>query len=173
MPPGEAAVPLALAVSRSPRLRFAGLQAYHGGAQHLRASAEREAAIGKIQIVAKVLPQAGDPVASGLRMDVQAAGHFSRIAGVLDIGERRFGHAFPRLGSEIADWRHCLVAQPGDQIPAPEEGEVHEVVFGPDQAFAGNCPGLRRIEGETGQLPGLGQPVGSDCRTHRTGSTGQ
>jgi 3-hydroxy-D-aspartate aldolase len=35
VPPGEAAVALALAVARHPRLRFAGLQAYHGRAQHL------------------------------------------------------------------------------------------------------------------------------------------
>jgi D-serine deaminase-like pyridoxal phosphate-dependent protein len=44
--PGAAAVPLAQAIARHPqRLRFAGLQAYHGGAQHLRSAAERQAAI--------------------------------------------------------------------------------------------------------------------------------
>jgi len=48
VPPGEAAVPLALAVSRSPRLRFAGLQAYHGRAQHLSSSVGRREAITKV-----------------------------------------------------------------------------------------------------------------------------
>ena len=48
VPPGEAAVPLALAVSRSPRLRFAGLQAYHGRAQHLSSSVGRREAIAKV-----------------------------------------------------------------------------------------------------------------------------
>ena len=48
VPPGEAAVPLALAVSRSPRLRFAGLQAYHGRAQHLTSSVGRREAITKV-----------------------------------------------------------------------------------------------------------------------------
>lgn len=44
--PGDAAAALALAVARSsPRLRFAGLQAYQGGAQHLRSAAERRQAI--------------------------------------------------------------------------------------------------------------------------------
>lgn len=36
---------LARLVASHPGLRFAGLQAYHGGAQHIRSSAEREAAI--------------------------------------------------------------------------------------------------------------------------------
>ena len=46
--PGEAAVPLALAVARSPRLRFAGLQAYHGRAQHLASAVGRREAIAQV-----------------------------------------------------------------------------------------------------------------------------
>ena len=45
MPPGEPAAALAQQVAALPGLRFAGLQAYHGGAQHLRSLAERQAAI--------------------------------------------------------------------------------------------------------------------------------
>jgi D-serine deaminase-like pyridoxal phosphate-dependent protein len=44
--PGEPALALARAVASSPNLRFAGLQAYHGRAQHLRSTAERRAQIG-------------------------------------------------------------------------------------------------------------------------------
>jgi D-serine deaminase-like pyridoxal phosphate-dependent protein len=44
LPPGAAAA-LARHVSGHPAMRFAGLQAYHGRAQHLRTDAEREAAI--------------------------------------------------------------------------------------------------------------------------------
>lgn len=40
-----AALELAASITRAPGLRFAGLQAYHGRAQHLRSYAEREAAI--------------------------------------------------------------------------------------------------------------------------------
>jgi D-serine deaminase-like pyridoxal phosphate-dependent protein len=40
-----AALDLAASITRAPGLRFAGLQAYHGRAQHLRTHAEREAAI--------------------------------------------------------------------------------------------------------------------------------
>ena len=43
--PGEAAVPLARQIAQHPTLRFAGLQAYHGGAQHQRTPAERRLAI--------------------------------------------------------------------------------------------------------------------------------
>ena len=45
VPPGPAALALAQAVAAQPRLHFAGLQAYHGSAQHLRSAAERRAAI--------------------------------------------------------------------------------------------------------------------------------
>ena len=44
LPPGSAAA-LARHVSGDPHMRFAGLQAYHGRAQHLRSAGEREAAI--------------------------------------------------------------------------------------------------------------------------------
>ena len=40
-----AALELAASIAHAPSLRFAGLQAYHGRAQHLRSYAEREAAI--------------------------------------------------------------------------------------------------------------------------------
>ena len=44
VPPGEAAVALALEIRKHPALRFAGLQAYHGQAQHLRSALERRLA---------------------------------------------------------------------------------------------------------------------------------
>jgi D-serine deaminase-like pyridoxal phosphate-dependent protein len=43
--PGEPAVKLAQAIGECAHLRFAGLQAYHGAAQHMRKVAERRAAI--------------------------------------------------------------------------------------------------------------------------------
>jgi 3-hydroxy-D-aspartate aldolase len=43
--PGEPALRLARAISRHPSLAFAGLQAYHGSAQHLRSIEERRRAI--------------------------------------------------------------------------------------------------------------------------------
>ena len=43
--PGAPAVALAQAIARCPHLRFSGLQAYHGSAQHLRSMGERRAAV--------------------------------------------------------------------------------------------------------------------------------
>jgi D-serine deaminase-like pyridoxal phosphate-dependent protein len=43
--PGTAALTLARAISAAPGLRFRGVHAYHGAAQHLRSPAERRAAI--------------------------------------------------------------------------------------------------------------------------------
>ena len=47
VPPGPRALDLARRVAASRHLRFAGLQAYHGSAQHLRTPEERRAAIGR------------------------------------------------------------------------------------------------------------------------------
>ena len=61
--PGAQALELARAISRSKNLRFAGLQAYHGRAQHMRTMEERHAAIeGSAQHVfemKRLLAQAG------------------------------------------------------------------------------------------------------------------
>lgn len=43
--PGEPALALAQAIARSPNLRFAGIHAYHGAAQHLRTPEQRRGAI--------------------------------------------------------------------------------------------------------------------------------
>lgn len=43
--PGEPALALAQSIEDDPALRFAGLQAYHGSAQHIRDHSERKAAI--------------------------------------------------------------------------------------------------------------------------------
>jgi D-serine deaminase-like pyridoxal phosphate-dependent protein len=44
--PGEPALALARAIAAAPSLRFAGIQAYHGRAQHIRSIAERRSVIG-------------------------------------------------------------------------------------------------------------------------------
>jgi len=45
--PGEPALALAREITRAPGLRFGGLQAYHGRAQHMRTMAERRAHIAR------------------------------------------------------------------------------------------------------------------------------
>lgn len=56
--PGEEAVQLAQQIAASPLLHFAGLQCYHGPAQHLRAPQDRVAAIGRAVEAARMTRQA-------------------------------------------------------------------------------------------------------------------
>jgi D-serine deaminase-like pyridoxal phosphate-dependent protein len=48
VPPGDAALPLAREIALHPRLHFAGLQAYHGRAQHQRTVVERCATLAQV-----------------------------------------------------------------------------------------------------------------------------
>ena len=61
--PGEPAVKLAQAIARSKNLRFAGLQAYQGAAQHVRKVEERRAAIetacARVRQTTELLAKAG------------------------------------------------------------------------------------------------------------------
>jgi D-serine deaminase-like pyridoxal phosphate-dependent protein len=63
--PGEAAVALARKIAAYANLRFAGLQAYHGSAQHIRSVAERraavESAVAKVKQTTVLLGRAGIP----------------------------------------------------------------------------------------------------------------
>lgn len=56
--PGEEAVPLARQIVDSASLRFAGLQCYHGSAQHLRTPQDRAAAIGRAVQAARLTREA-------------------------------------------------------------------------------------------------------------------
>ena len=51
--PGPAAVAMARQVADSPHLHFGGIQAYHGGAQHIRAPAARQHAIAAVVAAAR------------------------------------------------------------------------------------------------------------------------
>jgi len=61
--PGDPAVALATAIARAPGLRFGGLQAYHGSAQHVREHARRKEMIGqaaeKVRRTVEALQRAG------------------------------------------------------------------------------------------------------------------
>ncbi|RYZ06730.1 MAG: DSD1 family PLP-dependent enzyme [Comamonadaceae bacterium] len=66
VPPGRAAVDLAHEIRRHPALRFAGLQAYNGRAQHLRTAQARRDAIGivvqDVLFTRKLIEAEGVPV---------------------------------------------------------------------------------------------------------------
>jgi D-threonine aldolase len=114
--PGEAAVVLAQEISKHAQLHFAGLQAYHGRAQHLRSAAERAAAMAlvmeKVSFTKAALTAAGFAVplitgagtgsfsheaASGLYGELQAGSYLfmdaDYAANELDANMPRFEHA--------------------------------------------------------------------------------
>jgi len=66
--PGDPALALARAIVQADGLRFAGIHAYHGGAQHLRTPAERSAAIA--QAVEKVARTKSLMEAHGIAVEI-------------------------------------------------------------------------------------------------------
>ena len=70
--PGEPAVALARKIKSSDHLRFAGLQAYHGSAQHIRRVDERRAAIEKA--VVEVRSTRGASAGGGHRVSEEVTG---------------------------------------------------------------------------------------------------
>jgi D-serine deaminase-like pyridoxal phosphate-dependent protein len=78
VPPGKAAVALVHEIRKHPALRFAGLQAYHGKAQHLRTAQQRRDAIAIV--VDDVLYTRGLIEAEGVPVDlVTGAGTGSMV----------------------------------------------------------------------------------------------
>jgi len=96
VPPGSAAVALAQQITAHPPLRFAGLQAYHGRAQHLRGHAERQQAIAEVlrQVVATrtLIEAAGIPVGlvTGAGTGTMALEAASGVYGELQAGSFLF-----------------------------------------------------------------------------------
>jgi D-serine deaminase-like pyridoxal phosphate-dependent protein len=76
--PGEAAVELATRIARSPRLRFRGLQAYQGAAQHVRDPQERSAAIARATSAATFTLSVAD---AGLTVSTWNSSDSSTLAG--------------------------------------------------------------------------------------------
>lgn len=66
--PGDPALAMARAIASARNVRFAGIHAYHGGAQHLRTPQERSAAIA--QAVEKVKTSKAMMEAAGIRVEI-------------------------------------------------------------------------------------------------------
>jgi D-threonine aldolase len=135
-PPGAPTARIAELVARSAHLRFAGLQAYHGSAQHVREAGERRALIGRaVELVeetlralaaagldARVVTGAGtgtyeNEAASGIYNELQCGSYVFMDA---DYGRNK------RLdGSQFADYEHALfVYATVMSVPAPERAVV-------------------------------------------------
>jgi D-serine deaminase-like pyridoxal phosphate-dependent protein len=189
VPPADreplAAVELARRVAASPGLRLAGLQAYHGKAQHLRAVAARRAAVAAAAASARAtreaLERAGLPcplvtgagtgtaaldAASGVHGELQAGSYLfmdrDYSDNERDPGEPRFEHALFVLTEVMSVGPDRAVVDAGHKSHAIDSGlpGVHDPAGRRRFAFenGGDEHGiLRSLDG--GPLPGLGELV--------------
>jgi len=115
--PGEPALALARRIAAAPKLRFGGLQAYHGGAQHVRAVQDRReriarvvAAVGRTQAV---LAAAGlrAPLVTGAGTGTFALEAASGVFGELQAGSYLFmdaDYALNERASDQPEFEHAL-----------------------------------------------------------------
>src|SRR5664279_1414651 len=132
--PGAAAVPLAQAIAAAPGLRFRGLHAYHGGAQHLRTPDERRTAIAAASAMAaetKALIEAAGvpcPVVTGAGTGTWQLERDSRVYTELQPGSYVFMDAdYGRnaLGRDEHAFEHSLyVLASVMSTPAPDRAIV-------------------------------------------------
>jgi D-serine deaminase-like pyridoxal phosphate-dependent protein len=135
-PPGAPAARIAQLVASSPLLRLAGLQAYHGSAQHVREASERSALIGDavelvqetrrafaaIGLEARLVTGAGtgtyeNEAASGVYNELQCGSYIFMDA---DYARNKRGD-----GSVFADYEHALfVYTTVMSRPVPERAVV-------------------------------------------------
>lgn len=117
--PGPAAVELAGLIAASPHLRFGGLQAYHGSAQHLRRPDERAAAIGHaaegVRRTLEQLRQIGldCPIVGGAGTGTfpleAASGVYTELqAGSYVFMDADYARNLDTQGRPVATFRHAL-----------------------------------------------------------------
>lgn len=185
--PGPATLELArLLVDGSPSLRYAGLQAYHGAAQHLRSAAERQAAIarsaGLLRSTLRMLGQAGlapplvtgagtgtfgNEAASGLWGELQAGSYLFMDADYLANepapGQPVFEPALFVKSQVISVAATHAVCDAGHKSHAIDSG-LPAVLALPGQpplavGNGGDEHAILRPQGEGGSLPALGDAV--------------
>jgi D-serine deaminase-like pyridoxal phosphate-dependent protein len=181
--PGEAAVPLAQAIAQHPALHWAGLQAYHGSAQHLRTPAERRSAIqGAAQAVIRTrdaLAAAGFsvPLVTGAGTGSFVLEAASGVWGELQAGSYLFMDADYAGNQTEADdpvFEHALfiksqvMSRSGDHAVCDAGHKSHAIDSGlPAVAWpsglvfanGGDEHGILRAAAPGAALPGLGETV--------------
>lgn len=184
VPPGPAVVELAQAVQRHARLRFAGLQAYHGRAQHLRTPAERREAIAQAVAAAAetrgMLETAGLPVglitgggtgtlvheaASGVYGEIQPGSFLFMDADYArnerDPAQPPFEHALFVKTQVISARATHAVCDAGHKSHAIDSGLPLVYGLPPERALrfanGGDEHGLLYTDGPKARLPALGR----------------
>jgi D-serine deaminase-like pyridoxal phosphate-dependent protein len=182
--PGDATVPLAQEIARHPALRFAGLQAYHGKAQHMRGAEERSDAIAKavraVELTGGKLQAAGFEVplvtgagtgtfaheaASGVYGELQAGSFLFMDADYAqnthDAAQPQFEHALFIKTQVMSVSDDHVVCDAGHKSHAIDSGlpRVHALEPGRDLAFfnGGDEHGILRRANGNDRLPALGR----------------
>ncbi len=182
--PGAAAVTLVLELRKHPALRFAGLQAYHGKAQHLRSAQDRREAIVKaadaVRLTRQLIEAQGVAVglvtgagtgclvleaASGVYGELQA-GSFLFMDADYALNERdpaqpQFEHALFVKTQVISTHSDHAVCDAGHKSHAIDSGMPRVHALSPDSALdyfnGGDEHGILRPAAGCSRLPGLGR----------------
>ena len=181
--PGEAAVALALDIRKHPALNFAGLQAYHGKAQHLRSASERQAAIlaaiTAVRLTRQLIEAEGIEVAlvTGAGTGTAALEAASKLYGELQAGsylfmdadyaanepapgQPRFKHALFVKTQVISVHAHHAVCDAGHKSHAIDSGlpTVHAFSERSELVYAngGDEHGILKPAPGSTRLPSLG-----------------
>lgn len=176
--PGEQAVELARQIRSSKHLRFAGLQAYHGRAQHMRTMEERQAAIeGAAQHVAemkRLLAKAGIdcPVVTGAgsgtyMLEVEAGWDEIQVGSYafmdVDYAKNeqaapmpRFQHALFVLATVMSRGADRAIVDAGLKASSVDSG-LPSVWQRPGLAYVGASDEHGKLEGK--DLPRLGEKL--------------
>ena len=184
--PGPAAVTLALEIRKHPALRFAGLQAYHGSAQHLRSAHERHEAIAKavkaVVLTRELIEAQGMTVglvtgagtgslvleaASGEYGELQAGSFLFMDADYAknerDPAQPQFEHALFVKTQVIGTHGSHAVCDAGHKSHAIDSGlpRVHALDGESELAYfnGGDEHGILRPAADSTRLPGLGSTL--------------
>ena len=184
--PGEPTLALAKLIAASPGLRFAGLQAYHGSAQHLREHAKRKEAIdlavSKISQTVALLGRQGlhceliTGAGTGTYRFETASGLYTELqAGSYVFMDADYAKNLAPDGSPWSDFEHSLfVYSTVMSRPTPERAVVdaglkaHSVDSG--MPWVAGMPDVEyiRASDEHGKLtlkdPGRALPLGEKVR---------
>ncbi len=182
--PGAAAVTLVLEIRKHPALRFAGLQAYHGKAQHMRSAQERRDAIAKaveaVVLTKKLVEAQGIAVelvtgagtgslmleaASGVYGELQAGSFMFMDADYAqnerDAAQPQFEHSLFVKTQVVSTHGNHAVCDAGHKSHAIDSGMPLVHAFDTESELeyfnGGDEHGILRAAGDSKRLPGLGR----------------
>ncbi len=186
VPPGRAAVALVHEIRKHPALRFAGLQAYHGKAQHFRSAQQRREAIAivvdDVVYTRKLIEADGVPVdlVTGAGTGSMVCESASGVFGELQVGsfmfmdadyaqnerdpaQPQFEHALFVKTQVMSSGEDHAVCDAGHKSHAIDSGLPRVHAFDSDSELAyfngGDEHGILRPAAGGGQLPPLGRTL--------------